>query len=179
MKKTIKTATLAFLIIAAILAPAWADTTARVTATLRVIRGPLSIGASDISFSSVNLGSGEKSAEGANVLNVMDPTGSGQGWNVTARVSDFVSDSGSVLSADQLGFTLNGSTLLSSSGSGTPELSGQPVKLDGTDRKIVTAQEGQAAGSFSILNSYQVNVPADAPQGTYSGQVAYTITTGP
>jgi hypothetical protein len=150
---------------------------------LSVLPGSLRISATDLDFTVIDLNTANNTATGQNTIEVFDPTLSYSGWNVTARATSMVSETGFLLPPEYLNFTLKGTVIIDSSK--TPDtvppttMQVTPIRLGERPSKIIAAKQGEGAGRYTFQASYEVSVSQDTPVGLYTGTVEYTISQGP
>ena len=158
--------------------------TATVTVSVTIVGGPLSIEATDLEFQSIDLSSGYNSAIAENTITVVDPTGTGAGWNVTLKASDLVSeDADAQLSLDELEFEIlsisqnriRGNTNTDNAPTGIE----YRTRISQEELKLVSAARNTGMGRFSVTPQYQLTVPEDTVPGTYTSNLTYTIFQGP
>lgn len=155
------------------------------TSTVRIVieGGDLSLFASDINFTPIDLAKGESRAFAQNTLSISDPTGTGAGWNVTARATDLVSAEGNRIPIDKASFQIKQLELDAGSYGRAedkmPSGIGKPLYLKGRDQKVVFAKRMAGMGKFELKPNYELVIPKDAVAGKYTSKVTFTIFQGP
>ncbi|MCM3087528.1 WxL domain-containing protein [Bhargavaea ginsengi] len=121
-------------------------------------------------------------------IQVTDRRGTGEGWNVTAQMSNFTVDEQVTLPGSLL--TLSNGSVISTSKSDAP-VPNNPVELNpgGTEVKIVTADQNAGLGSWITRwlagntesnENVTLEVPAGmATQGNHTAVITWTLTAGP
>jgi len=118
------------------------------------------------------------------LVQVIDATGSGTGWSVTAQASDLAGPQGN-LPASSLSFHSTGGSLQMirglSIGSGGPA----ETNLVGTleqSLKVLSTQSDAGMGTYQwrpANSSFSLSVPAAVRAGTYQGLITFSIMSGP
>ena len=119
-------------------------------------------------------------SSGAASLAVDDLTGTGDGWQVTEQVSEFVysgANGGSAIPATAFSVTA-GTASTTNGASMTGVAVGAGGALD-TARVVLSATVGNGVGAYDLASTATLTVPADARADTYTGTLTTTITAAP
>jgi hypothetical protein len=112
------------------------------------------------------------------LLGIVDATGSGFGWNLTASATTFSDGSGHTLAPG----TLTGVTSACQAGntctSSTNAVS-YPIVLNGTAAKFFNSALNTGLGKFNVTPSVAVAIPGNAYAGTYTSTVTLAAVSGP
>lgn len=170
-----------------------ADTTATASATGNITGGSLSITtvSGSLTFSTTLTGRAVVvSSSTAPTFEVVDATGTGNGWNVAFTATDF-SSGAHTLTVSHLKFQPSGGTITvidGSSGAGAPvEAGGSASVLDPTTGfKVLSAPVDGGMGTYRytpLASKFTLDVPADTYAGTgesaYSSTLTATVVSGP
>lgn len=158
------------------------------TATIDITGGSLSVTTAPIALSDVALTGTDttaSSAATANTWTAVDPTGSGDGWNLTIESSDFTAGEHSIdISEGDQNFTIqllqddvdvvNGNTDPVSQAT-APML----IPDSGAPSKFLIAAVTTGMGTYTLTPSFVLEVPAETYAGAYSATVTVSINAGP
>jgi hypothetical protein len=177
------------LCMATLLAPVMAHTTLaddKVTQDIGT-GGELEAYVADVSLGAVFYSNDQQSSSGTLVLNVDDPRGSSEGWNVTIASSDFVyggtSTTGKDIPVTGFAFTANGTVsktagqdIDQTGGPSTGTISGASLE---TAQMVISANEGFGSGTYTESLPVALVIPPLSQVGTYTATLTVTITSGP
>ena len=112
------------------------------------------------------------------VLNVVDATGTGNGWNLTVSATNFVSGShtlapGTITAAAAVCKAGNSCTAPTSSGIT------YPLTVSGTASKLFNAAANTGLGKIDVTPTFAVSIPGNAYAGTYTSTVTLAAVSGP
>jgi hypothetical protein len=148
-----------------------------------VTGGTLSVTPAAITINSVTLtGLAQNNVAGTTTAwTAKDPTGTGAGWRVTVEATDFEKSGDATKTIEVEGFEL---TLLDTAvtlvdGNTKPTSSFATAKALGAAQTLVTAAAGTGMGTYTILPTFTLDVPADTYAGTYVSTVTLDIVSGP
>lgn len=116
-------------------------------------------------------------------LSINDPRGTGAGWNLTVKGTQFENESGKQLPADAS--ALSGATASCVSGTCTdPDNAGITYGIGvpvgaAPAAKFFTAAVDSGMGNFTVTPAIDVSVPANSYAGTYSSTMTLAATSGP
>jgi hypothetical protein len=142
----------------------------------------LSVPSSVVAMPNVTLNGFDQIVSGAlNSVTVVDPRGTGAGWNLTGQVSDFVGPNGLIV-ANNLGWVPSASVVPGSlpvaPGTASVVAPG-PTAVPGTGlgdaRGLCSAAAGASAGAFTCGASLNLGVPGSTRLGTYTGVLTLTL----
>jgi hypothetical protein len=144
----------------------------------------LQVSGTIVSMPPVTLNGRDQIVSGAlNPVTVIDPRGTGQGWNLTGQVSDFVGPNGVIL-ADNLGWAPTASVktgdLPVAPGSESVVEPGA-ARTPGTGTGLANAstlcrtQSGLSGGAFDCGGALNLGVPGATRVGTYTGVLTLTL----
>lgn len=163
-------------------AAASADTT---TSSGTVTGGSLSLSAPGAAnwAGGVTLNGTDQVASVSVPLSVNDPRGTGAGWNLTIKGTQFENEDGKTLPAD--GSSLMGATSACVGGTCTsPDNTATAYAIDvpvgaSPSAKFFSAAADSGMGNFTITPAVDVSVPANSYAGTYSSTLTLAATSGP
>ncbi len=109
---------------------------------------------------------------------INDATASGAGWHVTLSIDDLV-NGGATISAS--GMTMGAPVVTPVGLADITGVAGHAATGSlGAGEKIVTADIGAGVGSYMVSpQPVQVEVPANALAGTYTGAASLSVVSGP
>ena len=115
----------------------------------------------------------------APVLGVVDPRGSGAGWNLQISATTFSDGAGHSLAAGQVSSAAQacqaGSTCTAATSSGIT----YPLTITTTAAKMFNAALNTGLGKLNVTPTIAVAIPGNAYAGTYTSTVTLAATTGP
>lgn len=157
-------------------------------ATVNITAGSLAVGAAGISLSGATLSGGTSktstSAFDANNWTASDSTGSGSGWNLTVKSTDFTNaDTKTISTADNFKIQLTEPHIVLTDGNAKPTtsvsaLTAIPIS-SGSALKFASAASTEGMGSYTINPNFALNVPAQTYAGAYTATVTVAIVTAP
>jgi len=136
------------------------------------------------SGSHVSLNGTDQNISIALPITVKDPTGSGDGWNVTIKASQFTGtgDSSHVLPAptvSAVSFTDVTNTTDTDPTNTITDYSNFSVPTGSTPSPLFSAASGTGMGAFTLNPTMTVKVPANAIPDTYSSTFTLAVAAGP
>lgn len=159
---------------------------ATATASVTVTGGSLSVTPQAVNLSAIILDGTDKTStfdSSASPWVATDPTGTGNGWNIT--VSSTIPTAGTHSIAVS-GFQINLTSISKIHGQGTGKLpttslSGMAaIPLTGvTTLKIISAAVDKGMGSYNFAPTFQLAVPAETYAGSYSATLTVTMNSAP
>ncbi|EGO5016480.1 WxL domain-containing protein [Enterococcus faecalis] len=158
-------------------APVFADTT---DGTVELIQGggtngPLTLEqAPSFDFGSQQISTSLETyqADGTLPLSISDLRGTGAGWNVTAKITDFTDGSNILKGAN---FTLP-DVVPTSQGNGAAPDNGVQTTLNNADQMILNAQDKTGLGQWDAqYNQAELAVPSGNYAGSYSATIEWTL----
>jgi len=158
------------------------------TATIDITGGSLSVTTAAIVLSNVALtgiDTTASSAATANTWTAVDPTGSGDGWNLTIESTDFVAGLHSIdISADDKNFTIqllqDDVDVVNGNAAPVSQATAPMIIPDaGGPSKFLIAATTTGMGTYTLNPSFVLEVPAETYAGEYSATVTVTINAGP
>jgi hypothetical protein len=153
-----------------------------ITADVRAGALTLEVAQQQVSMPTVTLTGGDQVVSAAlGAVSVLDGRGTAAGWSLTGRVSDFTSDSGSIV-ADNLGWqpaaaVVTGTLPAASQGqvvAGPSATPGAGTGL-GDSRRLCSSPAGASAGAFECAGALQLGIPGATKAGTYTGVLTLTL----
>jgi hypothetical protein len=158
-------------------------------ATVTITGGSLSETANNVALSGVTLDGADQTSTSAfdsrDAWTVIDPRGTGGGWNVTIASTDFddggsntidISAAGSLfeiqITAPHIGVT---------AGSAEPTSSVLTLAsiADSTLKILTVASGGAGMGSYTYQPNFALGVPAETYAASYTAELTLSLTTGP
>jgi len=105
-----------------------------------------------------------------------DLTGTGDGWNVTQKISDlaYTGDNGGT-DIPAANFSIVPGTITANGNADTTGVTAGAGGALGTDKPVLSATAGSGVGSYTQAIAATLEVPADSRAGTYSGTLTTTI----
>ena len=171
------------IIIIGITALALVATSAALAATLTATAtvtgsGGISLSHSATASLSSTLDGTDQTVTYAPVLNVVDATGTGNGWNLTVSATNFVSGSHTLAPGTITGVTAAckaGNSCTNATSSGIT----YPLTVGGTSAKFFNAAVNTGLGKIDVTPTFDVSVPGNAYAGTYTSTVTLAAVSGP
>ena len=171
------------IIIIGITALALVATSAALAATLTTTAtvagsGGISLSHSASATLSSTLDGTDQTVTYAPVLNVVDATGTGNGWNLTVSATNFVSGAhtlapGTITGVSAVCKAGNSCTAATSSGIT------YPLTVNGTAAKFFNAALNTGLGKIDVTPTFSVAIPGNAYAGTYTSTVTLASVSGP
>ncbi len=177
------------------------------TGTIEISGIPLSIVIDDMVFTGVTLNGTDRTSLPFDLGDpwiATDPSGSGDGWKLRIRVTDFVEPGEShtipwhytYSGADQYLFKMNIDSIVSLDGHNIPTTgAGQPGDmpyvitgvpdwttlsgLQDIDQTFISADVAEGMGRYEIQPDFFLDIPAETYVGSYTSTMTVTISTGP
>lgn len=183
VKRTVLGLVGAAAITASIGAPAFAAPT-----VTQVIKsgGELTASVKDAGLETISTSNVDVTTNGTLLLNVDDPRGTGEGWNVTLASSDFVYDNsspgGQDIPSKNFAIAKVGDPIYVA---GQPINEKGPLRVDGgvgsldSPRETIEANPGTGTGQYEQELPVTLLVPAYSLGGVYTAVLTVSITTGP
>lgn len=171
---------IALVIAAVAISPSLAAT----TATQTILDGARTADLSSLTFAPLRYSNAEQHSSGVMTLTADDNTGTGAGWNVTIQSTDFVytgSYAGTNIPAANASIVTPGNPVLVTGAAITTAagpFAGQGGSLD-TPRKVLFANAGGGAGSYTQSLPVTLTIPAGSLAGSYTSTFTVTIAAGP
>jgi hypothetical protein len=129
---------------------------------------------------------------------VLDPTGDGNGWSITAQETNASGFTCSACSGASLGFlSVNGdggdhtsatgptytcdasSTCSTNTANAGTVAGGYPITLSTSAQTIASQKKGYGLGKATVDVAWWLSVPGDTPAGTYIDTITLSTDTGP
>jgi putative surface cell wall-binding protein len=155
-------------------------------ATIAVTGGSLSeSGPTSVSATPVTLSGSDQTTSYSLGLTVIDPRGTGGGWNLTITSTTFTTGTHSLstmasnINAVPVVACTSGSTCTSPTNGITYPLGVPAAATAPTGVKFFDAAANTGMGSFSITPIITVSIPANTFAGSYSSTVSVAIVVGP
>ena len=164
------------------------------TTTIDVNGGTLSSTTNSISFSTVTLDGTDTTTTGNATWTVVDPTGTGAGWNITVVSTDITGLEVDGLTTRTIDIDAAGgdqdllvsvASIAVTTGNGLPTTavgSNTDVPFTGASAlKILSAAADDGMGTFTYVPTFTLEVPAEtyASNTTFGGTITVTIASGP
>ncbi|ROO84402.1 putative surface cell wall-binding protein [Actinocorallia herbida] len=108
-----------------------------------------------------------------NKVTVTDTRGTDAGWNLVGQVGDFTSGEGDVIPGANLGWTPSAAAV--ADGSTGVAVPGPAVSGLDEARTLGSAEGGLSGGIFDLGAALELNIPAGAATGTYTGTLTLTL----
>jgi hypothetical protein len=149
------------------------------TATVAVASGNVAVTASpSVPLTGVTAAHTAQDASGTVTVGVDDTTGTGDGWSVTQKVSDFTytdgGNAGATIGAANFSVTSVGAvTHESGVDDETTVTAGGAGALD-TARPVLSAAAEGGEGSYTAPVTVNLTIPADSRAGTYQATITTT-----
>jgi hypothetical protein len=160
------------------------------TASVTVTGGTLSVTPADVTLSGVTLDGTDQlstSASGSNSWSATDARGTGAGWNLTIDSTDF-SDGGTntidISSADQeFKIQLLDANITVTAGNTKPTsqvtaLTAMP-EVPAAALKFASAAVDEGMGTYAINPNFELEVPAETYDASYTATITITAVSGP
>jgi WxL domain surface cell wall-binding len=148
--------------------------------TATVNGGSLSVGSVSAPNFTVNLNGTARTANGNLTFNVVDATGSGSGWRVTAVASQF-STGGQSAKTLALGSLSMAAPTIATNG-GTDEgidVMGSAHDIDAASAvTVASANNDHGMGTNAFTSQLTLSIPADAYAGSYTSSVTIDVQSG-
>jgi hypothetical protein len=159
------------------------------TATVTITAGSLTVDANDVTLSNVVLDGTDKTATsdaGSNSWAAEDARGTGVGWHLTIRATDFIDGTKTIdISAADQEFKIQlldsdidvvyGNTQPTSS---VTDLTAIP-EVPASALTFAWADVNEGMGSYTLNPSFELAVPAETLAGNYSSTITVTAVSGP
>lgn len=110
----------------------------------------------------------------------IDATGTGEGWQLNIKATEFENEDGYKIPAKALEITLLDESIYSVAGNTKPSsmnLSSTPLST--SSQVLALAARGEGMGSFSLIPIFSIEIPTGTPPGTYNSLLTLTILTAP
>lgn len=175
MKKIITATLLVMLLALATIGAASAQ------AIITLMGAPLSVSTQPISFPITMLTGQVQTISGATAgaWVVRDPTGTGAGYRVNIRSTDFVSGS-HLIPAGNFRLALANADIVTADGNTRPvSVMASLTPLSTSDQTLLSAAADTGMGTYNVVPTFSLTIPADAYAGTYTATVTATIVAGP
>ena len=175
MKKTIAVTLLVMLLALATISAASAQ------AIITLVGALLSVSTQSISFPVTMLTGQVQTVSGvtAGAWVVRDPTGTGAGYRVNIRATNFVNGSYS-LAVGNFRLALANADIVTVDGNAKPvSAMAALTPLSTSDQTLLSAATDTGMGTYNVAPTFSLTIPADAYAGTYTATVTTTIVAGP
>ena len=152
------------------------------TATVVVTGGSISVTPKAITFTGVTLdGTDHNDVSGSTTAwDAEDPTGTGAGWHVDVASTGFTNAGNKTIAVTGFDIQLLDASIAVVAGNTKPTSSVTAMtNLSATPVKICSAALDTGMGSYTLLPTFQLDVPAETYAGTYTATVTLTITASP
>lgn len=153
------------------------------TATLNIQAangGTLFVQIDNVTFQSVHYSFQNQQTSATVVVRAEDTRGSGQGWNVTIRGTNFQSQSGTGASFEISNLALGNGSVDRTEGMLTEGISATSLNnMSDQAQKIAVAQQNKGMGKYRISYPATLTVPGGTPAGDYHSTLTVAITSGP
>ena len=144
--------------------------------------GSLSVAAKHIQFEAVTLNGQPQVSNGttASPWDVKDPTGTGAGYHVNIKATDFSDGAGHIIAVSGFRTLLPEASIVLVQGNEKP-LSGMTTAtaLSGTDQVLLSAALNKGMGTYTANPTFTLDVPAETYAGAYESVVTVQIVAGP
>lgn len=110
----------------------------------------------------------------------IDATGTGEGWQLNIKATEFENEDGYKIPAKALEITLLDESIFTVAGNTKPSsmnLSSTP--LSSSSQVLALAPRGEGMGSFSLTPTFSIEIPTGSSPGPYFTHITLTILTGP
>lgn len=110
----------------------------------------------------------------------IDATGTGEGWQLNIKATEFENEDGYKIPAKALEITLLDESIFTVAGNTKPSsmnLSSTP--LSSSSQVLALAPRGEGMGSFSLTPTFSIEIPTGSSPGPYFTLITLTILTGP
>ena len=126
------------------------------------------------------LNGNDQVAHAPQVLDVLDYTGTGAGWNVTLSATAFTDASSHALADDAVTDESSSFVTCDATCTQADNLIGvNPVVIDGTASRIMTASVDTGLGGQQWSHDMALAIPANTHAGTYTSTWTYSVTSAP
>jgi WxL domain surface cell wall-binding len=150
-------------------------------AIVTLLGAPLSVTTQSISFPATMLTGQVQTVSGttAAAWRVSDPTGTGAGYRVNIRATDFANGT-HTLTVANFRLALSDSDIVTVAGNLKPVSSlTSPHALLTTDQTLIVAGPDTGIGTYTLLPTFSLTIPADTYAGIYTATITATIVAGP
>ena len=141
----------------------------------------LSIVSSPVTFPEVTLSGSSQTVDGTSDPWRVDATDESSGWNVTVSSTHFENEGGKQLDVSNLKVRLLDEKITYVSGDTNRPSSVQTTftSLSDNGLKIASAAEGNGGGIYDLSPDFQLTIPSEAYEGTYTATLTVNISSGP
>ncbi|MEI6776743.1 MAG: hypothetical protein WCK70_07560 [Chloroflexales bacterium] len=155
--------------------------------TFEIVGAPLSASVAAVTLDDITSSYDQQIPTGNMTLSVIDPTGLGNGWNVTILSSTLVytgtANTKTNLTADKFAINTPGTpTMVAGMAVENTAGHGPFVGVGGTldtARKVILSAADHGLGSYTQNLPISLTVPAYTRAGNYAGTLTVTISAGP
>lgn len=160
--------------------PVAAPTIVPSSAVLKVYPGILAISSSEVYFPEYALtGLLVKTNQVGNIILISDGSGSGLGWHLTMRGSDFLGADHRKLYAEDFYLQIKPEDIVSVAGGKPPQPTTGDLYLSGIPRVIVIANPDTGMGTFQTKAALGLILPANTYAGLYKGEFVVVAISSP
>ncbi len=113
---------------------------------------------------------------------VADPTGTGAGWHLSIKATDFSKNGDTSKKISVAGFkaSLDDATIANVDGNDKPVSTMTALlQLSTSDQTMASAVPGTGMGTYTVLPTFTLDVPAEAYAGSYTAIMTATATSAP
>jgi len=166
---------LTLLLLAALAAPVLAD------ATITVSGGTLSVTPQAVAFAGVTLNGADQTSTGtSSAWSASDLTGSGSGWHINVKATDFSDGAGNSIAVGGFRIQLQAGNISTVAGNTAPSSQiASLTALSTTDQSLLSAASGAGMGTYNFTPNFDLAVPAETFAGSYSSTVTVSAVSGP
>lgn len=175
MKRTITTLLLTLTFLLLTLGPVSAQ------AIITLTGAPLSVSTQSITFPVTMLTGQVQTVSGttAGAWVVRDPTGTGAGYRVSLRATNFTNGPHSI-AVGNLRLALANADIVTVDGNTKPASAMTSLTpLSTSDQTLLSAATDTGMGTYQVTPTFSLTIPADTYAGTYTATVTATIVAGP
>ena len=175
MKKTLALTLLIIALLMLTVSPASAQ------AIITLTGAPLSVSTQSITFPATMHTGQVQTVSGATASAwvVRDPTGTGAGYRVNIRATNFVNGSHSI-PVGNFRLALANADIVTVDGNSKPTSALTSLTpLSTSDQTLLSAATDTGMGTYNVTPGFTLTIPADAYAGTYNATVTATIVAGP
>jgi hypothetical protein len=179
MKRRILAFVFIIVLASSLAVPAFADTT---TGSIVLTGGSLSIASQPITFTGFTLdGQAHNNVPGTTTNWVAkDPTGTGAGWHVTVSATDFITGTRTIANTGFKMQLLDGAiSVVDGNTAPTSSLTDFTAFAGESEQVLLAAAADTGMGTYNLLPTFTLDVPAQTYAGAYESTVTLTILSTP
>ncbi len=145
--------------------------------------GTLSVAPQNVDFGTHGLTGYNQTFNGTTTAwTVSDPTGTGAGWKLSIKSTDFTKNGDASKKISVTGFkaSLDDANVVKVDGNDKPvSAMTSLLSLSASDQVMASAVSGTGMGTYTVLPAFTLDVPAEAYAGSYTAVLTATVAVTP